>query len=319
MARLDLLSQRLYHQHITGAPLETPGDVVRWLGGVQSQDYPGAKWSLGQRARDASDSEVDQAFARGEILRTHVLRPTWHFVAPADIRWMLELTAPHVHALNAYSYRKCELDQAVLGRSQAVLARALEGGRQLTRPELATALRQAGIVAQGQRLAYIMMKAELDGLVCSGALRGKQHTYALLEERVPRSRARSRDEALAELALRFFTGHAPATLQHFGWWSGLSAKAARAGLAMIQQQLPSRLLDGTQWFGLSERAPRRGPPTAHLLPEYDEALVGYRDLGVSDMPRARRRKPRKGGFHRPVIIGGKRAGTWRRTIARGTA
>lgn len=162
-----------------------------------------------------------------------------------------------------------------------------------------------------------MMKAELDGLVCSGALRGKQHTYALIEERVPRSKTLSRDEALAELALRFFTGHAPATIKHFVWWSGLSVKAARAGLAMIRQQLPSGVLDGVQWFGLSEGSPRRVPRTAHLLPEYDEALVGYKDLGVPDMPRAPRRKPWKDGFYRPVIVGGKRAGTWRRTIGRG--
>ncbi len=175
-ANPDLLSQRLRIQHVAGAKLERPEQVVERLGAVQSQDYLGAKWSVGQRVKDGTDAAVERAFTAGAILRTHMLRPTWHFVAPADIRWMLRLTAPHVHALNAYSYRELELDETVVARSHRLLARALEGGTELTRRELAAVLQRGGISARSRRLAYIMMHAELEGLVCSGAVRGKQHT-----------------------------------------------------------------------------------------------------------------------------------------------
>ncbi len=315
-AHPDLLSRRLRNQHVAGVPLERPEDVVHWLGAVQSQDYLGAKWSVGQRVRNGTDAAVERAFTAGAILRTHMLRPTWHFVAPADIRWMLRLTAPHVHALNAYSYRELELDETVFARSHRLLTRALEGGTELTRLELAAVLRRGGISARSRRLAYIMMHAELEGLVCSGAVRGKQHTYALLEERAPRAPALGRDEALAALARRFFTGHAPATLRHFVWWSGLSVANAQAGLARVEHELPHVVIGEHAWYGISERPARPRSTAAYLLPEYDEALVGSKDMAVPDLPRARGARPWKDTFLRPVILGGRRAGTWRRTIER---
>lgn len=311
---VDLWRQRLRNQHVAGPPLANPGDVVRLLGAVQSQDYSGAKWSVGQRVRNGTDAGLDAAFNSGRILRTHILRPTWHFVTPADIRWMLRLTAPHVLALNAYQYRELELDVAVFERSHALFAKALSGGIQLTRAELGGVLKQGGIVAATRRLAYIMMHAELSGLVCSGAPRGKQHTYALLEERVPPAPAMSRDEALAELTRRFFAGHAPATLQHYVWWSGLSVASAKAGVAMLGADLPGTVLDGNTWYGVRTPPPKPLPGAVHLLPEYDEALVGSAALAVPDLPRARRRGAWRDDWSRPVLVGGRRAGTWRRTV-----
>ncbi|MBA2457948.1 MAG: winged helix DNA-binding domain-containing protein, partial [Gemmatimonadales bacterium] len=224
---MDLLRQRLYTQRLSGPPLERPEDVVRLLGAVQSQDYPGAKWSLGQRVRNGTDAAVDEAFSSGRILRTHILRPTWHFVAPDDIRWMLQLSAPRVQALNAHRYRQLELDQALLRRSAALFARALESGNHLTRTELAAVLSRGRIAAAGARLAHAVMHAELEGVICSGALRGKRHTYALLEERASLARILARDEAVAELTHRFFSGHGPATPAHCAWWSGLRAADVR--------------------------------------------------------------------------------------------
>ena len=182
----DVARYRFFNQHIGRAEFEKPEDVVAWLGAMQAQEYAMAKWGIAQRMQEITDPEIDKAFANGAILRTHLLRPTWHFVTPADIRWVLALTAPRVHAVNAFMYRKLELDSALFKRSNAVLTKALQGGRQLTRVELASALQQAGIATAGElRMGYIMMHAELDALVCSGARRGKQFTYALLEERVP--------------------------------------------------------------------------------------------------------------------------------------
>src|SRR5713226_2242979 len=228
MTNLDIAHRRLHNQLITRPMFEKPDDVVKWLGAVQAQDYAGAKWALGLRMQGVTDDVIEQAFADGAIIRTHVMRPTWHFVAPADIRWMLALTAPRI---NAYYNRKLELDDAVFRHSNAVLAKALQGGKQLTRSELASVLQLAGIAADNLlRSTYIIMRAELDGIVCSGARRGKQFTYALLDERVPQTRNLDRDEALAEFARRYFTSHGPATLQDFVWWSGLAAADAKAGL-----------------------------------------------------------------------------------------
>ncbi len=313
---MDLLRRRLYHQHLAGTPLSEPEEVVRLLGAVQSQDYSGAKWSLGQRLAGATDGSIDRAFDQGRILRTHVLRPTWQFVTPEDIRWLLRLTAPRVLAQNAYQYPRLELDRTLFRRVHVLFERALRGGRQLTRAELGAVLRRAGIAAAGQRLAYIVMEAELAGLVCSGALRGKRHTYALLGERAQAGRTLEREEALAELTIRFFTGHGPATLRHYAWWAGLTLADARAGVALAGDRLTAVEQDGhTGWMSSGSSSPGRSALPAYLLPEYDEAVLGYKEPPLPDLPRARARW--RDDWLRPVLIGGKRAGTWRRTVVAG--
>ncbi|HYU15343.1 MAG TPA: crosslink repair DNA glycosylase YcaQ family protein, partial [Candidatus Acidoferrum sp.] len=180
-SRLDIVRRRLENEHLVGAPLARPEDVVRWLGAVQAQDYAGAKWGVAQRAAACGDADVEEAFQSGRILRTHVLRPTWHFVMPADVRWMLQLTAPRIKAAMGHYDRKLDLTPAVYARSNAAIAVALQGGVHLTRQELARVLDAAGIAARGQRLGHLMVRAELDAVVCSGPRRGKQFTYALLD------------------------------------------------------------------------------------------------------------------------------------------
>jgi hypothetical protein len=202
----EIVHQRLSNQHLAGNPLETAVQLVSELGAVQAQDYFGAKWALGQRLKVADDASLDKAFNAGAILRTHMMRPTWHFVAPADIRWIQALTAPRVHVINGYMYRQQELDEAVFARSNEVIARALEGGCFMTRKELSAVLEAAGIPAQRMRLAYIIMRAELDAVICSGPRRGKQFTYALLNERVPQTSPLTYEESLAELTRRARTG-----------------------------------------------------------------------------------------------------------------
>ena len=180
-----IVARRLRAQRLTGAGFARPEDVVGWLGAVQAQDYGPAKWSLGARVAGATDAQVERAFAAGAILRTHVLRPTWHFVLPADIRWLLTATAPRIRVRDARRYAQLGLDDDTLRRSAGALDAALRGGNQLTRREAAAVLTAAGIGVEGQRLPYLLMAAELDALICSGPRRGKQHTYMLLEERAP--------------------------------------------------------------------------------------------------------------------------------------
>jgi Winged helix DNA-binding domain len=321
MINLDIAHRRLHNQHITRRTLETPQALVEWLGAVQAQDFAAAKWALGLRLQGVTDDDMEQAFIDGAILRTHVMRPTWHFVSPADIRWLLALTAPHIRAASAYYNRKLELDDAVFRRTNAVLANALQGGKQLTRDELASALQQAGIATDGeQRVTHIMMRAELDGVICSGARRGKQFTYALLAERAPQARTLDRDEALAELTTRYFTSHGPATIQDFVWWSGLTVADARAGLAMVTSHLLHETIGGqTYWFPPSTPPAQDLAPTAYLLPNYDEYTVGYTDRSaIFDALHTNKLDPRSGLLTNTMVLDGQVVGTWKRTFKKNT-
>src|SRR5258706_554065 len=219
----DVAASRLRNQRLWSAPFAGAQQVVAWLGAVQAQELPVAKWSLAQRARGVTNAALERALASGAILRTHVLRPTWHFVLPADIRWMLELTAPRINARMAYYDRQLKLTDAVYRRCDMLIAKALADGRHRTRQELGAALRAGGVALTPQRLGHIMLRAELDLVVCSGALAGKQQTYALVEQRAPRAESLPRDAALAELARRYFSSPGPATLKDCMWWSSLSS------------------------------------------------------------------------------------------------
>ncbi len=278
MIPIDICGQRLASQHLTKQKIEKASEIVQLLGAVQAQDYSAAKWGIAQRTRSATDAEVEKEISDGSILRTHVLRPTWHFVAPADIRWMLALTAPRVKALLAFYDRKLELDAPVLRRSRAVLTKALRDGKQLTRTELSQALTKSGIRADGtQRLAHLVMHAELDGLICSGARRGKQFTYALLEERVAPAKKLSRDEALVELAHRYFTTRGPATPDDFAWWSGLTRTDAKRAVAAHSTLEQTIIGERKYWFQPTKRTTQGKSPVARLLPNYDEYFIGLKD------------------------------------------
>jgi hypothetical protein len=315
----DIARWRMHNQRLTGAGCVTADDVVGWLGAVQSQDYGPAQWSIAQRSGQLTEADLEQALNAGTILRTHVLRPTWHFVRPADIRWMLELTRPRVHALSASGERRQELDAAVFKQAFAALVRALEGGRHLTRTEIAACLQQAGVVAQAGRLGHILMRAELEGLLCSGARKGKQHTYALLDERVPPARRMSPDEALVELTVRYFTSHGPASARDFHWWSSLSMAQVGRAIAAADSLLDCQAVDGvTYWFAASSAPSTRVSQRAHLLHMFDEYVVGYSEtrrafdaagIGWSLFQTINERQG-------VLTVDSQVKGTWRRTISR---
>jgi hypothetical protein len=305
---------------------------VRWLTAVQAQDYGAAKWALAQRSRATTDAVLDRLFDQGAILRTHVLRPTWHFVLPEDIGWLLALTGPRVRAGLVARYRRLELDEKVAARAETLFTAALAGRSHLTRGELGEVLRAGRISPDGQRLPHLLMRSELDALIASGPRRGKQFTYALLEERVPRPRALDRDEAVAELTLRYFRSHGPAQIQDFVWWSGLRMADARAGIALAGRALDHQTIEGKDyWFDAAARPPQRATTVAHLLPNYDEYTVAYRDraeilhAGQPFDPAlfARAGTSRSSSISfasvlsNVVTVGGRVRGSWRRTVARG--
>jgi hypothetical protein len=308
---LTLHADRLRNQYLAGGGPDDPAAIVAWLGAVQSQDYSGAKWGVAQRGRKITDRAIDAAFDSGRILRTHLMRPTWHFVSPDDIRWMQSLTAPRVHTANGSMYRMLGLDAKTLAASRRTLERALRKQEALTRPELQTKLRRAGITSDGHRLAYIVMNAELEQLICSGPRRGKQFTYALLDRRAPHAKRLSRDEALFELTRRYFTSHGPATVRDFSWWSGLTMKESRAGIEAMKPSIVSEtVMDRVYWF-VPPRARRAARPSAaYLLPNYDEALIAYKDRG--SVVEHARTPPVTSVFAHHVLAGDRVVGSWRR-------
>jgi hypothetical protein len=287
---------------------------VAWLGAVQAQEFGPAKWALGLRLPEtATDSSIDKAFDAGRILRTHVMRPTWHFVAATDIRWMLELTAPRVHRTVSQYCRNLGLDRAMCTRAASIFERALDG-QALTRTELRTHLERARLTATGISLAMLTIFAELEGVICSGPRRGKNQTYAQLSARAPHAKRLSRDEALAELTARFFRSHGPATMRDFVWWSGLTMADTKRGLEM--NRATSRIVDGlTYWTVGKESRPAKEGANAHLLPIYDEYLVSYRDrVAVPHGPTTVKSGARESViFQHALVIAGQVAGTWRLT------
>jgi len=318
MRNAEILKRRLYNHQLVGPVSEQPAQVVGWLGAVQAQDYPAAKWALGLRMQDATDQGIEGAFAEGSILRTHVLRPTWHFVTPDDIRWMLALTAPRVHAANAYYYRREGLDEPIFQRSQAALAKALQGGKHLTRKELSAVLEGKGISTQGLRLALIVMQAELEGLICSGPKRGKQYTYALMEERAPKTGRLEQDEALSRLVLRYFTSHGPASVHDFAWWSGLTVAAARRGIEIARPELEQDIVEGeSYWLSPTGQVGKVEPAAAHLLPPYDEYIIAYKDRDPVLDPE-REDIPQNAIFNGVIEVGGQAIGNWTRKLGRGS-
>ena len=309
--RQDVLRRRLTTQRLIGGGLPTAADVVRLLGCVQSQEYAHALWSLGMRTSGLTAAGVQAEFDRGDFLRTHILRPTWHFVAPADIRWVLELTAPRVQKLNQTIYRQHGLDQATLDRGVAVIADELEGGQHRTRAELAQALAGRGLVSQGIGLAYVVMNAELEGVICSGPVRGAQQTYALLDERVPHSADVGGD--IAELARRFFLGHGPASIQDLARWSSLTIGQCRDAVEAGKDRLDCMSVEGVElWFGPETPAPNPSSG-ALLMPLYDEVTLSYPAI---NFPQANGHPHPPGAdlFVGCVILAETNVGLWRRTL-----
>ena len=314
----DICRIRLATQFLTTPGPSSPSAVVRALGAVQSQDYPGAKWALSQRG-GFSDAEIERDLTAGRIVRTHVLRPTWHFVAAEDIRSLLALTASRVAARMAPYNGHLGLTPQIFRRTNDALVKALDGGQSLTRSELRPVFERLRIgEVSGQRLAHIMMRAELDAIVCSGPVRGKQFTYALLDARAPRSITRTRDEALADLTRLYFSTRGPATASDFGWWSGLLAVEIKRGIEIVGKEL-ERVTIGTRAYWMRPGArDAKARASVHLLPNYDEYFIGHRDRSAIAQRVGSARLVTGGSalIGNVVIVDGQLVGGWKRSIKR---
>ena len=295
------LIRRLENQALLHSSHKSAKSVVAWLGGLQGQDPESAKWSIGLRLPGSTKADIETAFTKGELVRTWPMRGTLFVVAAEDARWLIALTAPGNLKRAVYRRRQLELDDQTLTKSRKVLIKTLTGGHHRTREELADSLEHAKISTEGQRAYHLIWDAAVNGLLCYSAMRGKQHTFALLDEWLPKTKAKPRDEALAELAKRYFQSRSPATLKDFTWWSGLTAREARQGFESMGEIRPST----------SSSVESR---TAFALPGFDEYVLGYADRAPVLDPRfADRICPGGNGVFQPtLVLDGHVVGTWKR-------
>jgi hypothetical protein len=316
MKNSDIAQLRLYNQQISVSKFNHPADCIAWLGAVQAQDYLGALWAVGLRSQQSSEAAVEKAIADKTIVRTWPMRGTIHFVAASDARWMLELLAPRVLSRSKGRLKQLELDETTLARSRKLLTKTLQGGKQMRRDALYRLLERSGISTAGQRGIHILAQLSQEGILCSGAREGKQHTFTLLQEWAPNARKMERDEALAEITRRYFTSHGPATLQDFMWWSGLTSTDAKAGIAMAKPHLVEDNMESqTYWLSPSTLGPREKSPAIYLLPPFDEYTVAYKDrTAVLNSEHNRHVNTGYGIFAPIIVLNGQVVGSWKRAI-----
>lgn len=313
---IDIPDYRLINQQISGSEYGTAKELVGWMGAMQAQDLNMAKWAVGVRLPGSTEKSVESALDKSEIIRTHVLRPTWHLVSPGDIYWMLELTAPGIKRLMKTMDRQLELTDSVYTKSNNILEKVLRDGVQLSRDELAGYLVGEGISIESNRLSHLLIRAELEKIICSGSIKGNKQTYTLLSDRVPVMRLLNREESLADLACRYFTSHGPATVKDFEWWSGLSAGDSKLALELIRTDFISEVMDGKiYWFKLDGNPHLHEHNEVFLLPSFDEFIISYKDRTASLPAIVQRNAVSVNGIFYPVIVsGGKVIGTWKRSV-----
>ncbi|HEY5408092.1 MAG TPA: winged helix DNA-binding domain-containing protein [Ginsengibacter sp.] len=312
----NISNVRLIAQQITTPTFTTPKEIVSWMGALQAQDYNMAKWAIGVRLPGSTDAKIEDAFNKGTILRTHVLRPTWHFVSADDIQWMLELTAPHMNLAMKSRHKQLGLNEKIFSKSNSIIQKALEQGKHLTRPEIMSELEKANIATHDLKAIHLMYHAELNGIVCSGMMRGKNHTYALLEERVKKVKHITREEALAKLAERYFKSRCPATLEDFIWWSGLNITDGRNALEMVKNNFISENIKSkTYWLPGSFSVTPKSKSSFYLLPAFDEFIISYKDRRAVIEQEYYAKAFTANGIFRPVMVmNGKVIGLWKRDI-----
>ncbi|WP_348824950.1 winged helix DNA-binding domain-containing protein [Flavobacterium aestuarii] len=315
MTHHEIANHRLASQNLLETNNKSPQEIVSHLGAVQAQDYAMAKWAVGSRG-SATEKEVEEAVNSGKIIRTHILRPTWHFVSADDIYWMLDISGPVVKRLFASMARQHGYDDKKLDQVNSAIEKLLAGNNHLTRDEIMLELnihKASGDLSP----VIIMMNAELDGLVCNGRMKGKKITYALLGERVPKPKsALTKEEALAKLAKRYFESHGPATLPDFSWWSGFSQTSAKLAINSIESELNSIEINNQKyWFGTN--IPNVGDfrESVHFLPAFDEILISYKNREASILLEHQSKAFTNNGIFKPIILeNGKVIGDWKRTI-----
>jgi hypothetical protein len=315
----DLVQLRLENQGLRKATFKSGADVVKWFCAIQAQDYLGSLWTIGQRLPKALESEIEKEIADRKIVRTWPMRGTLHFVSPDDIRWMVKLLAPRIINKSKSLYKEQGLDAKTLDRGKKIIEDALQKKSQLTRPEIYEALGKRKIQVTEQRGIHLIGFAAQEGLICFGPRDGKQHTFVLLDEWIPKSKLLTVDESLAELASRYFESHGPATAQDFSWWSGLTLTEVKRSIEMIEKELVKITVDDQQyWMKPVSSIPKSKALQLSLLSWFDEYIIGYKDRTAAFDPATQKfiEKPKNGLYTPMILINGKIAGSWKRSFVK---
>jgi hypothetical protein len=309
---------RIKTHQLVNPEFNEPERLVAWMGAIQAQDYSMSKWAVGVRLKSATVTDIQTALNSGKILRTHVMRPTWHLVAAEDIRWMLQLSKERIKSSSASRDKALEITEKLYSESHQIICKMLEGNNHLTRQEIAFELTKAGMTVDSSRMTHFMMRAEIEGLVCSGIDKGNKQTYALIDERVPPAKTLHKEEALAALATKYFRSHSPASLRDFAWWSGLSAGDAEQAIRLIRSELfIDRFYDTPLFVHSSFGSEITSVDTFHLLPAFDEYIIAYRDRTSILQPEHYSKAVIKNGIFRPVVVSnGRIIGTWQKTTGK---
>jgi len=313
----EIILRRLSNQQITRQDFDTPSKLLHWMLAMQAQDFAMAKWAMGLRLKGLNETDIDKAFNEGSILRTHLLRPTWHFVCPSDIRWLTRFTAPRIRKIMKSSFVKMEMDAKMLQKGNALLAKCLQGNNHLDRNELKSIFQKSKLNADKERMSFFLMEAELEEIVCSGPRKGKQFTYALLDERAPNAKSLSRPEALMEICKRYFRSRGPATIADMAYWSGLTMKEIHKGVEVLGTEF-SRVQGEktTLIYALNADYTNMNLKATFLVPDYDEYGMSYKDRGAFQLRGEGKTDIRAEGntaIHF-FVVNGKYAGNWTRNF-----
>ncbi|MDR2836657.1 MAG: winged helix DNA-binding domain-containing protein [Bacteroidales bacterium] len=304
---------RIESHQLGNKVFDKPKDIVAWMGAIQAQDYNMSKLAIFNRLKGNSMLDIELAFKNGEILRTHVMRPTWHLVNSEDIRWMLQLSKTRLKSVGKERDRYLDITEELYTKTNNLIFRILEGNKHLTRTEISLELSKAGIVVNNSRMIHFMMRAETEGIVCSGIDNGKKQTYTLLDERVHKTKEFNKEEALTKLAINYFRSHSPASLIDFCWWSGLSVKEAREATGSIETELISeKFLSKKLLIHKSYNEKILQKDSMLFLPAFDEYLIAYKDrTTVIDLDHQSKVFSKNGIFHPIIVKNGKIIGVWR--------
>ncbi|HET7119301.1 MAG TPA: winged helix DNA-binding domain-containing protein [Hanamia sp.] len=320
MTLKDIANLRLISQQITNSKFKSPKEIVGWMGAIQAQDFNMAKWAIGLRSNKATENDIDAAINAGEIIRTHVLRPTWHFVSADDIYWMLDLSAPGIRSSMNGRNRQLELTDKIFKKSFKIMEKVLKDENHLTRKELVSEINKAKIATDDNRASHILMNAELEGIICSGKMKGKQTTYALLNERIQPPKSLKKEEALGKLVKKYFESHGPATLHDFVWWSGLSVTEAKSAMETIKNNFISEKINSQEyWFPNSFSIPKKYARSLYLIPAFDEFLISYKDRTAAIVREHHGKAFSNNGIFWPtIVVNGQVKGLWKREIKKDT-
>lgn len=310
-----ILTLRLYNQQlITNERLKEPVEVVSWMGAMQSQTLEMAKWAIGVRLPGTTVKDIEDSLNDGRIIRTHILRPTWHFVAAEDIHWMFDLSNPRIKPIYISYCKLTGTDEQMVTGTYPILEKTLAGGKHFTKPEIQEILQQHGIECKDRLLNVIMGRAEMEGILCNGKLRGNKQTFTLLHEWAPKKYTLSKEEALERLARRFFTSHSPATMEDFAWWSGLTVTECRQALQLIKEDFRCETInDRIFWFKNDFKIPEINKPSVLLLPPFDEYVVSYKNRSeiVEDIHYGKV-MTKNGLFDPTMMLDGEIIGKWKK-------